>query len=104
MSTFGAEKFTTRSREVVEAAQLAATTGGNTHTEPIHLLVALLKQEDGATRSLVQKAGIDPTVLLAQPSASSSSSRGRPAPPSSSPAAPRRSPACSPPRSTSPGR
>ena len=44
MSTFGAEKFTTRSREVVEAAQLAATTGGNTHTEPIHLLVALLRQ------------------------------------------------------------
>lgn len=66
MSQFGAEKFTTRSREVVEAAQLAATTGGNTHTEPIHLLVALLKQEDGAPRSLVQKAGVDPAVLLAQ--------------------------------------
>ncbi|MBD3948007.1 ATP-dependent chaperone ClpB [Nocardioides ganghwensis] len=66
MSAFGAEKFTTRSREVVEAAQLAATTGGNIHTEPIHLLVALLKQEDGATRSLVQKAGVDPATLLAQ--------------------------------------
>ncbi|GAA1914915.1 ATP-dependent chaperone ClpB [Nocardioides hwasunensis] len=66
MSTFGAEKFTTRSREVIEAAQLAATTGGNTHTEPIHLLVALLKQEDGATRSLVQKAGVDAATLLAQ--------------------------------------
>ncbi|QSR33002.1 ATP-dependent chaperone ClpB [Nocardioides sp. S5] len=66
MSAFGAEKFTTRSREVVEAAQLAATTGGNTHTEPIHLLVALLKQEDGATRSLVQKVGVDPATLLAQ--------------------------------------
>ncbi|CAM3648372.1 ATP-dependent chaperone ClpB [Nocardioides zeicaulis] len=66
MSTFGAEKFTTRSREVVEAAQLAATTGGNAHTEPVHLLVALLRQEDGATRSLVQKAGVDPAVLLAQ--------------------------------------
>ena len=66
MSQFGAEKFTTRSREVVEAAQLAATTGGNTTTEPIHLLVALLKQEDGATRSLVQKAGVDPAALLAQ--------------------------------------
>lgn len=65
MSAFGAEKFTTRSREVVEAAQLAATTGGNTHTEPIHLLVALLKQEDGTTRSLVQKAGVDPATLLA---------------------------------------
>ncbi|TGN63595.1 ATP-dependent chaperone ClpB [Nocardioides eburneiflavus] len=66
MSAFGAEKFTTRSREVVEAAQLAATTGGNTHTEPIHLLVALLKQEDGTSRSLVQKAGVDPATLLAQ--------------------------------------
>ena len=59
MSQFGAEKFTTRSREVIEAAQLAATTGGNTHTEPVHLLVALLRQEDGTSRSLVQKAGVD---------------------------------------------
>ncbi len=66
LSQFGAEKFTTRSREVIEAAQLAATTGGNSTTEPIHLLVALLRQEDGATRSLVQKAGVDPATLLAQ--------------------------------------
>ena len=66
MSQFGAEKFTTRSREVIEAAQLAATTGGNTTTEPIHLLVALLKQEDGTSRSLVQKAGVEPATLLAQ--------------------------------------
>ncbi|HYJ28235.1 MAG TPA: ATP-dependent chaperone ClpB [Nocardioides sp.] len=66
MSQFGAEKFTTRSREVVEAAQLAATTGGNTHTEPVHLLVALLRQEDGSTRSLVAKAGVDPAQLLAR--------------------------------------
>ncbi len=66
MSTFGAEKFTTRSREVIEAAQLSATTGGNTNTEPIHLLVALLKQEDGTSRSLVQKAGVEPATLLAQ--------------------------------------
>jgi ATP-dependent Clp protease ATP-binding subunit ClpB len=66
LSQFGAEKFTTRSREVVEAAQLAATTGGNTHTEPVHLLVALLRQEDGSTRSLVAKAGVDPAQLLAR--------------------------------------
>lgn len=65
MSQFGAEKFTTRSREVIEAAQLAATTGGNTNTEPIHLLVALLKQDDGTSRSLVQKAGVDPATVLA---------------------------------------
>ncbi len=66
MSQFGAEKFTTRSREVIEAAQLAATTGGNTHTEAIHLLVALLQQEDGSTRSMVMKAGVDPTDLQAK--------------------------------------
>ena len=29
MSTFGADKFTTRSREAIEAAQLASTTGGH---------------------------------------------------------------------------
>src|SRR6478752_2441158 len=58
MSTFGAEKFTTRSREAIEAAQLASTTGGNSHTEPIHLLVALLRQEDGTPRNLVTKAGV----------------------------------------------
>src|SRR3954467_13708897 len=63
MSQFGAEKFTTRSREAVEAAQLAATTAGNSTTEPIHLLVALLRQEEGTARNLVSKAGVDPTDL-----------------------------------------
>ena len=66
MSTFGAEKFTTRSREAIEAAQLAATTAGNTHTEPIHLLVGLLRQEDGTPRNLVTKAGVDAKALTAK--------------------------------------
>lgn len=66
MSQFGAEKFTTRSREVIEAAQLFATTAGNTQTEPIHLLVALLRQEDGTARNLITKAGLDASVLTAQ--------------------------------------
>ena len=43
MSQFGAEKFTTRSREAIETAQLAATTAGNIQTEPTHLLAALLR-------------------------------------------------------------
>ena len=47
MSQFGAEKFTTRSRAAIEAAQLAATTAGNTATEPVHLLVALLRDDEG---------------------------------------------------------
>jgi ATP-dependent Clp protease ATP-binding subunit ClpB len=63
MSQFGAEKFTTRSREAIEAAQLSATTAGNTHTEPIHLLVALLRQEDGTARNLIAKAGADAAAV-----------------------------------------
>jgi len=66
MSQFGAEKFTTRSRAAIEAAQLAATTAGNTATEPIHVLVALLKDADGTAGTLVTKAGVDPRTLTAQ--------------------------------------
>ncbi|MBD8868227.1 ATP-dependent chaperone ClpB [Nocardioides donggukensis] len=63
MSQFGAERFTTRSREAIEAAQLAATSAGNSNTEPIHLLVALLAPEDGTARTLVTKAGVDAGAL-----------------------------------------
>jgi ATP-dependent Clp protease ATP-binding subunit ClpB len=66
MSQFGAEKFTTRSRAAIEAAQLAATTAGNTATEPIHVLVALLKDTEGTAGTLVTKAGVDPRTLTAQ--------------------------------------
>src|SRR6187397_1865956 len=66
MSQFGAEKFTTRSRAAIEAAQLAATSAGNTATEPIHLLVALLRDAEGTAGTLVTKAGVDPRTLLAQ--------------------------------------
>ena len=65
MSQFGAEKFTTRSREAIEAAQLAATTAGNTQTEPVHLLAALLREPDGTARQLVGKAGADAAPLAA---------------------------------------
>lgn len=64
MSQFGADKFTTRSRQAIESAQVAATTAGNTHTEPIHLLVALLRQDDGTAANLVAKAGVDVAALL----------------------------------------
>ncbi|MEV4999928.1 ATP-dependent chaperone ClpB [Nocardioides sp. LML1-1-1.1] len=64
MSQFGADKFTTRSREAIEAAQLAATTAGNTTVEPIHLLVALLLQEEGTAANLVAKSGVDVPALV----------------------------------------
>ncbi|GAA1946899.1 ATP-dependent chaperone ClpB [Nocardioides panacihumi] len=64
MSQFGVEKFTNRSREAIEAAQLSATTAGNTSTEPIHLLVALLLQPDGTAANLVAKSGADAASLV----------------------------------------
>ncbi|HWI42679.1 MAG TPA: ATP-dependent chaperone ClpB [Nocardioides sp.] len=67
MSTFGADKFTTRSREAIEAAQLSATTAGHSTVEPIHLLVALLLQpaeRGGTAASLVSKAGVDAAALV----------------------------------------
>jgi ATP-dependent Clp protease ATP-binding subunit ClpB len=66
MSQFGAEKFTTRAREAIEAAQLSATTAGNSATEPIHLLVALLRQAEGTAATLVGKAGVDAAALTAK--------------------------------------
>src|SRR3954471_6661033 len=66
MSQFGAEKFTTRSREAIETAQLAATTAGNTQTEPTHLLAALLRDADGTARQLISKSGADAAALAAR--------------------------------------
>jgi len=69
MSQFGVEKFTNRSREAIEAAQLSATTAGNTSTEPIHLLVALLLQQDGTAANLVAKSGADAAAVVRAASA-----------------------------------
>ncbi len=66
MSQFGADKFTTRSREAIEAAQLSATTAGNTTTEPIHLLAALLRQQDGPALTMISKAGVEVGALTEQ--------------------------------------
>jgi len=54
-----ASKFTTRSVDAINAAQLLATTAGNAQTEPVHLLVALLRQEQGIAPTLLEKAGAD---------------------------------------------
>ncbi len=64
MSQFGTDTFTTRSREAIEAAQLSASTAGHSTVEPVHLLAALLRPDDGVARTLVTRAGVDAAVLL----------------------------------------
>ncbi len=69
MSQSGTERFTTRSREVIEAAQMSATTAGHSQFEPIHLLAALLSQADGTTRSLIERAGVDAHQVISRTAA-----------------------------------
>jgi ATP-dependent Clp protease ATP-binding subunit ClpB len=52
-------KFTSRSVEVINAANTAAVAAGNAQIEPVHLAFALLRQEGGITRSLLEKSGVD---------------------------------------------
>src|SRR5215212_8786156 len=52
-------KFTSRSVDVINAAHTAAVTAGNSQVEPVHLAVALLRQEGGLAPSLLTKAGAD---------------------------------------------
>jgi ATP-dependent Clp protease ATP-binding subunit ClpB len=56
-------KFTSRSVEVINAANTAAVAAGNAQIEPVHLAFALLRQDGGITPSLLTKAGVDTAKL-----------------------------------------
>ncbi len=58
-----ASKLTSRSVEVVNAASALAVNEGNPQVEPTHLAVALLRQEQGITPSLLARAGVDVAAL-----------------------------------------
>jgi ATP-dependent Clp protease ATP-binding subunit ClpB len=51
------DKFTTRFQQAFADAQSRAVGRDNPYIEPVHLLAALLEQDDGATASLLQRAG-----------------------------------------------
>ncbi|MDL2357756.1 MAG: Clp protease N-terminal domain-containing protein, partial [Pseudomonadota bacterium] len=53
------EKLTTKLQEALSDAQSLAVGNDNQYIEPVHLLVALLNQDDGAARSLLQRAGVN---------------------------------------------
>ncbi|MDQ6688127.1 MAG: ATP-dependent chaperone ClpB [Actinomycetota bacterium] len=54
-----ASKFTTRGVEAINAANTLALSQGNAQIEPVHLGVALLRQDQGIAISLMAKAGAD---------------------------------------------
>ncbi|RCS59426.1 ATP-dependent chaperone ClpB [Parvibium lacunae] len=51
------DKLTTKFQEAIADGQSLAVGNDNQYIEPVHLLLALLKQEDGAARSLLARAG-----------------------------------------------
>ena len=57
------DRFTVKFQEALADAQSLAVGHDNQFIEPVHVMSALLAQEDGAIRPLVTLAGSDPTAL-----------------------------------------
>jgi len=53
------DKLTTKFQQALADAQSLAVGADNPYIEPIHVLAALLAQEDGGTGSLLQRAGVN---------------------------------------------
>ncbi|NMF88083.1 ATP-dependent chaperone ClpB [Aromatoleum petrolei] len=53
------EKLTTKFQQALSDAQSVAVGGDQQFIEPVHLLVAMLGQDDGGTVSLLQRAGVN---------------------------------------------
>jgi ATP-dependent Clp protease ATP-binding subunit ClpB len=60
------DKLTTKFQEALADAQSLALANDHAYIEPAHLLVAMLRQEDGP-RALLQRAGVNVPGLLAAP-------------------------------------
>ena len=56
------DQFTIKAQEALAGAQDIADRGGQQQIEKEHLLLALLGQEEGITRPILQKVGIDPAL------------------------------------------
>jgi ATP-dependent Clp protease ATP-binding subunit ClpB len=53
------DKLTTKLQEALADAQSQAVGNDNQYIEPVHVLIALLNQEEGGARSLLQRAGVN---------------------------------------------
>jgi len=59
------DKFTTKFQEALADAQSMAVGGDQQFIEPVHLLLALLSQDDGGSGSLLARAGVNVAGLKA---------------------------------------
>lgn len=59
------DKFTVKAQEAIQACEEEAARFGNPEIKPIHLLLALLRQQDGLVPDIVKKLGGDNSRLIA---------------------------------------
>ncbi|GIL04658.1 MAG: chaperone protein ClpB [Betaproteobacteria bacterium] len=59
------DKLTTKFQEALADAQSIANGNDNPYIEPVHVLLAMLRQSDGAARSLLARAGVNVAPLTA---------------------------------------
>jgi ATP-dependent Clp protease ATP-binding subunit ClpB len=57
------DKLTTRFQEALAESQSMAIGNDQQYIEPVHLLAAMLRQDDGSARSLLQRAGVSVAPL-----------------------------------------
>jgi ATP-dependent Clp protease ATP-binding subunit ClpB len=63
------DKLTRKSQEALSAAIRQAASDGNPQVEPVHLLMALLKQAEGTAQPLLEAAGADLQTVVAEATA-----------------------------------
>ncbi|MDY7538093.1 ATP-dependent chaperone ClpB [Undibacterium sp. RTI2.1] len=57
------DKLTTKLQEAISDAQSQAVGNDNQYIEPVHVLLALINQDDGGSRSLLQRSGVNVPAL-----------------------------------------
>ena len=60
------DKYTVKAQEAIESAQQVAAEHGNQQLEPLHLLVALLRQKEGVVPAVLSRLGMAPANVESQ--------------------------------------
>ncbi len=60
------DKFTIKSQEAIQNAQQLAQNNGNQEISTAHLIKAILEQPEGVVVPVLQKMGVEPSVILAE--------------------------------------
>jgi ATP-dependent Clp protease ATP-binding subunit ClpB len=57
------DKFTQKAQEAVQQSQSIAADSSHQQIEPLHLLIALVEQQEGIVQSVLAKCGIQPEIV-----------------------------------------